>query len=177
MNYESIILELMERIQTLEKKQEELEKRVTALEAGEDPGEGSDPRPKGPRQRGGYTATTDEMIDACYEKGKFAWQHKMFSPYEIRPLAEEVAKETDMNENSANMYIYVVASMLKGAVYKRAINMTATQRYFERIRQDFGQEALERAVSATRQHILYRQKLGHLVSHLIALCDQYEQKA
>ena len=172
MNYDSIILELMGRIQTLEEEVRQQGRRLDALERARTGGEESSERSAAP-----YAATTDEMIDACYAKGVYAWKKGITSPYEMRPLALEISRQLGMNKNSANMYLYVVVSMLNGKVYKRAISERATERYFQKIQQDFGPAALAGAVRAARQHIQYRRGLGHQVAGLSALCDRFDRPA
>ncbi len=129
--------------------------------------------PAGGQGSSSYTKTTDQMIDACYLRGKEAYG----SPgVNIWSLADTVAGETGMNRNSAFMYICAVKSMLEGVVFKRAVNTRALKRYFSAIHHDYGDAGLRRAVASVRKNISYRESF-HLPSDSIcAVCDEYEKK-
>lgn len=75
---------------------------------------------------------------------------------------EEISKETGMGMiiGSANDYITVFLEMMAGKEYHRTINNYATRYYFENIRNDFGNEALNEAVYATDRHTKYYGTLG-----------------
>lgn len=174
MQYESVILELMSRIKTLETSYEALEGQVAALEEQVDrlgqeaaPGDGEE-GPSHPGRR----RMTESMIQRCYRGGVRLYREQ---GADLRGEAREIVRETGMNENSAIMYICAVQRMLQGTVYKRAINAAATACYFDWIRRDFGDDFLRRAVAAARAHIAYRQDCGHPVDGLEALCDDYEK--
>lgn len=166
MQYESIILELMSRIKALEEKILVIEQKITEIEMtrNEDGGvteEDSTARVK----------MTKEMMQACYECGCKLDQSENFDlSQELNQLTERLG----MNRNSAIMYIYAVRCMLHGEIYKRAINRTATELFFENILRDFKKQGLTRALQATRMHILYRKQCGHAVDSLETLCQRYE---
>ena len=94
----------------------------------------------------------------------------------IKVLEDEVVQKTEMNRNSALMYLYAVSGMLDGTVYKRAINAKATRKYFDYILQEYGQSGLDKVLDATRQHIKYRKECGLTPDAIETLCDEYEQK-
>jgi len=72
----------------------------------------------------------------------------------------EISKETGMKIGSANDYITVFLEMMAGKEYHRTINNYATRYYLENIRDDFGNEALNKAVFATDRHTKYYGTLG-----------------
>jgi len=165
MNYESIILELMTRIKLLETRCERIEEQmanIVSLEGEEE----SSAVENIQRQK-----ITKEQIRSCYECGAelFKYDH-LDTALEIDKL---VAK-TSMNRNSAIMYVYAVKNMLSGKIYKRAINQTATELYFQYIMEDFGAETLKKAVNATRLHFEYLRQLGYTLNGLVELCDKYD---
>lgn len=50
------------------------------------------------------------------------------------------------------MYLQVISNMLDGVIYKRVINSKAIKKYFDNIWNDFGIEALKKAIQATKLH-------------------------
>lgn len=164
MNYESIILELMNRIQTLEQKVSALEAHLIGDE--EINAEDNDMGRKN-------TKTTLEMINACYEYGKKSY---LLGIDNFVELAEKVSLETGMKQSSAQMYIVAVNSMLHGNYFNRIINSTAAQLYFNRIEQDFGKKGLQNAISAMEQHICYLNSIGNPAHTLRRICNEYKGK-
>ena len=177
MQYETIILELLNRIKILEEEGKQLKHRVAALEeaAGLIAPESREKAPRGEETAGAstYTRTTDDMMKACYAYGKKAYLNPS---RDIGEAADAVAKETGMNRSSALMYIYAAKSMLMGEIYKRAVSTKGARIFLENILSDYGVNGLEKALHSTREHIKYRQSLGHTVDSLIELCDEYEDK-
>lgn len=165
MQYDAILLELMSRIQVLEKEVAGLKQTVQALEShtGED---ASRSQP--------YTKLTQPMMEVCYRYGKKAFQ----TPgAKLGQYADDAAAQTDMNRSSALMYIYAVKCMLEGNVFKRALSVKAIRHYLSAIYEDFGKPGLDKALQATRKHVEYRRSLGHSVNSIAALCDQMELRA
>lgn len=168
MQYDSIILELMNRIKVLESRCDEMSQQIAALSAQQaDAAEGLFAEPdSAPRQ-----SMTPERIRACYECAVALSQHDHL---DFGTEIDKLLAGTHMNRNSAIMYVYAVKNMLNGEVYKRAISHSATRLFFQYIAEDFGEEKLKDAIRATRAHIEYRQQCGQVVNGLIDLCDQYE---
>jgi len=100
---------------------------------------------------------TNEMVHYCYELGKKVYQGKLSQPR----AKEEVESETGMNIGSANDYIGVIQSMLKGEEYRRTINYYATNYYLDSIRKDFGESKYINAVKAVGKHAKYYATLGY----------------
>ena len=163
--YETIILELMSRIQ-------KLEEEVTLLKQRLD--EGADTKADDSVMQESNTAykkMTDEMIELCYKYGK-----KVHQGENIQEIADDIVYETGMNRNSAIMYLQVVDSMLSGTIYKRAINSKALQKYYENIWNEYGTAGLKKATTATKYHIEYRRELGHPVDSIEEICNKWERR-
>lgn len=175
MSYESIVLELMSRIKVLEDEFSILKEKVIFLEQLVENLTSSDEidaEAETPEVRTvPYGKMTDEMIETCYIYGKML---HLNPDLEIGAMADQIFDDTGMNRNSAFMYVYVVDSMLGGKVYKRAINTKATRAYLGKIHAEYGKEGLRKAINALRAHIRYRQSLGHTVSGLVELCQEYD---
>lgn len=175
MQYDAIILELMSRIKALEQTCETLNTRVQSIESSflpneieidaadiDVPDEEIDSRQK----------MTQEMIGACYACAVRLHKNKQL---DFQQEISALSRRTGMKKTSATMYVYAVKNMLSGTVYKRAINQTATETYFQNILKDFGPAGLTAAIRATRAHIAYRHQFGHTVDGLIQLCNRYDQ--
>ena len=177
MQYESIILELMTRLKKLEDEVADLKKTIERMQTSKPvPEFPSAPSPDEfapPRSGNPYTKTTDEMIDTCYVYGKMA--HETNSQ-DLWTYADMAARESGMNRNSAFMYISAVKCMLEGAVYKRAINARATERYLSNILNEFGPSGLHNALSAIQQHLNYRRMLNHPVDSIASIYNRYSNK-
>ena len=162
MEYDSIILELMSRIQKLEEEVAQLKASASTL-----------PKTETPAHRdvtASYQKTTEAMIDCCYTYGKKAYEQQVGDLWQLVP---EVQQETGMNGNSAYIYLYVVKALLEGSIYKRAINVSASRKYLDRIGEEYGPEGLRKALSAMEQHIAYRKSLGHPIDSLENLYREY----
>lgn len=114
---------------------------------------------------------TDEMILSCYKYGK-----ELYAGGNLNNLIEAVVKETNMNRNSAIMCLYSICNMLEGSVYKRALSAKMTEKCFDLIFEDYGKAGLEKAIKATREHVIYRKSCGHTVNYIERICDKYEEK-
>lgn len=167
MQYETILLELLSRIKSLESEVEQLKQKLEACSRPVSP----TPSEEGEQPSAGYQKMTDDMIDRCYQEGK-----RLQEGANVQQLANVVAQQTGMNRNSAIMYLHAVDGMLSGTVYKRAISAKATQRYFDWILKEFGSVGLKQAIRSTRLHIQYRKACGHKVESIEALCDRQETR-
>lgn len=169
MQFESIILELLSRIQKLEEEVDFLKQMLY---------EDTEKSPKSENSslaiqesNTSYKKMTDEMIELCYTHGK-----RVNKGENIQEIADDIVYETGMNRNSAIMYLQVVSSMLDGTIYKRAINSKALQKYFDNIWNDFGSNGLKKAIAATKHHIEYRREFGHPVDSIEEICAKAERR-
>ena len=176
MQYDSIILELMNRIKTLEARCDEMENQIGMMKP--DTSKAFIPEIK---NKTSYISAnednkrqkmTQEMIHACYEYGVILYQQ---NNADFGQEVDKLTFKTGMNRNSAIMYVYAVKSMLQGKIYKRAISQIATEQFFQNIFKDFGKEGLQKAVRATKAHIVYRRQCGLDADGLDNLCDHYEE--
>ena len=184
MQYETIILELMARIKTLETDVANMKTTIQSLEAAVNSVGNLDfdmdvdsPDMTTPissaRNTTTYTKTTEHMIDVCYAYGKKAYSTPDAN---IGDYADLVAAETGMNRNSAFMYIYGVKNLLEGKVFKRAISIKALRKYFSAIYEEFGRSGLANAIQATRANVEYRQSYNLPSASIVALCNEFQKK-
>ncbi len=167
MQYEMVILELMTRIKKLEDEVEQLKHQLGTTQELIS----SDSSSETNENTATYRKMTAAMIDLCYYGGK-----RVLAGENLVVAADQIVSETDMNRNSAIMYLYAVDAMLKGSEYKRAISTKAMRRYFDLILNDYGKAGLKRAIRSTRLHINYRLECGHKVDSITAICDDYETR-
>lgn len=183
MQYETIILELMSRIKVLEEDVARMKETIRVLEEKQSEGSAElhadvnelpAPESASSMRNVAYTKMTEQMMDVCYAYGKKAHQNPNAN---IADYAAIVAKEVNMNRNSAFMYIHAVKSLLEGRVFKRAISTKALRRYFSAIYRDFGANGLATAIAATKEHIKYRDGYMLPSDSIIALCNEFQNKA
>ncbi|MFC1545195.1 HNH endonuclease [Gemmatimonadota bacterium] len=74
---------------------------------------------------------------------------------------QTLTEKHGMNKNSAADYVGNVRKLLGGLLYKRTINLSATEYYLDRIFQDFGLFALATALDAVDQHIEYYESVSN----------------
>ncbi|MBQ4636713.1 MAG: hypothetical protein IJB64_09805 [Akkermansia sp.] len=182
MQYETIILELMSRIKTLETDVANMKADIQSLEVTinslsesntdfnvNSPIETTDST--SPRNTTTYMKMTEHMMDVCYTYGKKAYES---SDANIGYYADLVAEQTGMNRSSAFMYIYGVKNLLEGKVFKRAISTKALRKYFSTIYNEFGKAGLTKALQATKANIEYRDSCGLSSDSIIALYEEFE---
>lgn len=178
MKYESVILEMMTRIQKLEARCYALEGHGAQPEQKEAaapavPAEKRVPTKRKKESKHKYGKLTEDMVEACYQSACRLEQGGELN------FADELAwlvEEYGINRNTAIMCVYAARSMLRGDSYNRAISRPATEHLFQDILRDFGEPGLQRAIQATRAHIEYRIGLGHHMDGLESLCRQYENR-
>lgn len=158
MNYESIILELMTRVQ-------KLEAEVSQLKATQQPEEQNPIKTK--------AKVTPEMINLCYIFATAVYDKE---GVDTKLLAEKVNEETGMNVNTANMNIMSIIDMLNGSTYKRLLSGETVDLCLGWILKDYGKQGLEKAINALQGHIEYLNSIGNPANTLKIICKQYEQK-
>lgn len=100
---------------------------------------------------------TKDMIETAYIYAKKVYMGEL-SRIEGKV---EVSETTGMNVGSAQDYITDFLAMMEGKEYHRTMSNIGTEYFLMQIRNDFGQEAFERAIYATEQHIKYYNSLGY----------------
>lgn len=104
---------------------------------------------------------TKDMVHCAYDIGKEV-QAGRLSRIES---SIEVSNQSGMRRSSAQYYITVFLTMLKGVCYTRTINQYATEYYLKSIGIDFGQDKQKRAAYAVLEHVnYYSKKHGYLKS-------------
>jgi len=99
----------------------------------------------------------NEMIENAYNIAKDVYVNKILGLSDGASILEDEFKWT---LSSAIGYIHVFDKMLKGDLYTRTINGSATKYYLQNIFNDYGYDALQKALVAVELHIEYYKKLG-----------------
>lgn len=160
MPHEQIILELLERIQSLER-------RVAALESQPD----APAEPPAPARARGLSP---QAIDACYD---LALRLEREPELDAARALEELAASHGCQATYAVCCVTAVRGMLHGRQFKYAVSRAALQRYFDRILEDYGRQGLRRALTAARAHAAYQQSHGNPARSIVRLCDAYDPRA
>lgn len=160
MQYETIILEMMSRIQKLEEEVEQLKNTLSSNSF-----EQSESQPKR------NIKVTIEMTELCYEKAKQIYNNQYL---DINDLAQEVSSQTGMNVNTAKMNIYSITQMLRGEEYNRLLSAESLSVCLEMIYNDYGKKGLEKALTATELHIEYLNTKGMATAKLISVFNKYK---
>lgn len=114
---------------------------------------------------------SNEMTAVAYETAK-----KIYSGNLGRAEArDEIVKLTGMNAGSAGDYITDFLSMMAGEAYKRTLNEYTTRYFIKNIELDYGRDALQKALSACKQHAEYYATLGHgRLAYIERILSEYQ---
>lgn len=162
MQYETIILELMARVQKLEEEVKQLKNTFTSNSF-----EQSESQPKR------NVKVTPEMTRLCYEKAKAAYNNQHL---DTNILAEEVSTRTGMKISTAKMNIGSMILILKGEEYNRILSSDSLDFCLDMIYGDYGKKGLEKALTATELHIEYLKTKGKATSKLISVFNKHKDK-
>lgn len=160
MQYETVILELMSRVQKLE---EEIAQLKATADFGNVGVQAASRR---------NVKVTPEMTELCYEKAKLLCNNENLN---MDDLAQEVSKQTGMNFNTAKMNIHSITKMLKGEGYNRIISSDSLDLCLSLIYAEYGYGGLYKALKATKLHIEYLKTKGMATQKLFSVYDKYEQ--
>jgi len=113
---------------------------------------------------------TNSMTEVAYEVSK-----KVFEGIMNRTVGrEEIVQRTGMNAGSAGDYILAFLAMMNGEKYTRTLNEYSTRYYLEHIREDYGELALQKAISACKMHAAYYATLGSgRLAYVERLVEEY----
>lgn len=89
--------------------------------------------------------------------------------------SEQLSSDHGINLGTAQAFVACYARMMKGMVYKRGLSELATEVFLKGIKSKHGNAAFDRAVSATRLHLDYRESLGHHLPGLQTTVDRLEK--
>ena len=78
-----------------------------------------------------------------------------------------------LNVNSANMTIRSLRHLLNGERYRRALTLDATHYFLGRIRDEYGDQGLQRSLAGLSAHIDYRHLTGVAVPGLQTVLAKY----
>lgn len=157
MQYETVILELMSRVQKLEEEVSELKASVEFNEK---------------KQVKRNVKVKPEMIELCYEKAKLLCNNENLN---MDDLAQEVSKQTGMNFSTAKMNIHSITKMLTGEGYNRILSSDSLDLCLSLIYDEYGYDGLYKALKSTKLHIEYLKTKGMATQKLVSVYDKYEQ--
>lgn len=159
MQYETIILELLSRVQKLEEEVVELKEIVQSGNI------------QTTAQQKRNVKVTPEMTKLCYEKAKLAYKNAYL---DTNDLAKEVSDQTGMNFNTAKMNIYSISQMLKGEEFNRLLSADSLDLCLDMICSEYGLQGLQKALNATRLHIEYLKTKDMATSKLLAVYNKHK---
>lgn len=163
MQYETVILEMMSRIQKLEDEVRELKSILNEENLINN-------QPVKAKRKN--VKVTPEMTEICYQYAKIAYEQRNV---DIDDLAEKVAVDTGMNENTAKMNIGSIKAMLEGVEFNRILSSKSLGICLDLIYKDYGKIGLQKALEATRQHIKYLNSINNPASNLKKVCEEFEK--
>src|SRR5258708_8152010 len=94
-------------------------------------------------------------IAAIYDVAKRIREGSLSTAAGIKELHERFG----MNLNSAKASFVNIGHMLKGETYKRTMNAIETEVFLDLIHDDYGADALRKAIASVEQHIRYNERL------------------
>ena len=100
---------------------------------------------------------TNEMVAYAYEISKKVFENEL-GRTEGR---DEIANKANMNSGTASSYISAFLAMMNGERYTRTLNEYSTRYFLNAIFEDYGEEALQKALKACSKHSTYYSALGH----------------
>lgn len=112
---------------------------------------------------------TDEMIEACYRGGVEVSEGRAIHHHE----RDRIVAATGMNQASASYYLSAVDALLSGGDIKYDINSKAVNRYLERIREDYGDAALEVAADVCIRRYEETKKLGNACHYYKRIAEEH----
>lgn len=74
---------------------------------------------------------------------------------------DEIVRSSGMNAASAGDYIQGFLAMMNGERYTRTLNAKATKYYLQHILEDYGEDALQKAIESCKLHAEYYASLGN----------------
>ncbi len=78
-----------------------------------------------------------------------------------------------LNANTANAAIRSLRHMLNGEQYRRALTLDATDYFLRRIREEYGNLSLQKALAGLSSHIVYRHSTGVAVPGLQIILSKF----
>lgn len=88
---------------------------------------------------------------------------------------DDLARSHGLNVNSTNIVIRSLRHMLNGERYRRALTMDATEYFLCRIKEEFGNDGLTKALAGLSSHIDYRHSTGSNVPGLQTILARHSR--
>lgn len=86
---------------------------------------------------------------------------------------DDLARAWGLNVNSVNMTIRSLRHLLNGERYRRALTLDATDYFLRRIREEYGNPGLQKALAGLSAHIDYRHSTGVAVPGLQIILSKH----
>ena len=86
---------------------------------------------------------------------------------------DDLARTWGLNVNSVNMTIRSLRHLLNGERYRRALTLDATDYFLRRIREEYGNQGLQKALAGLSAHIDYRHSTGVAVPGLQIILSKH----
>lgn len=102
-------------------------------------------------------AITEEMIQVVYQYSKKVYHNEIL----LSVAMDQVNRESGMNGGSALAYIHVFGRMMDGKEYRRTMNVAATSYFLRMIREEYGEQQLNKALDSVSKHVTYYNSLGN----------------
>ncbi len=113
---------------------------------------------------------THKMVKLCYEKAQYISRLKNPTVEFKQWVAKSIHDETEMNSDSAMMYIHAFLCMREGKRLGMSMSKDSVRYYFEQIQKDYGDDGLKKALQSVR---LY---LEDSIPGLRVLVNEFEKK-
>jgi 5-methylcytosine-specific restriction protein A len=88
---------------------------------------------------------------------------------------DDLVRAHGLNVNSANMTIRSLRHMLNGERYRRALTLDATDYFLRRIRDEYGNHGVQKALTGLSAHIDYRHSTGVAVPGLQTILAKHSK--
>lgn len=115
---------------------------------------------------------TEEMIEACYRGGVEISDGRAIHHHE----RDRIVATIGMNQASASFYLSAVDALLSGGEIKYDINSNAVDRYLEKIRADYGSDALRTATDVCIRRYEDTKKLGNTCHYYKRIAEEHLRK-
>ena len=99
-------------------------------------------------------AITEEMIWAAFDEGMAVRNGQKT----IGVATDALNKRFGLDLGTAKIHIDDLHHMLEGKVFKRALSLIAIRIYLQRIIDELGRDAFEKAIESIKKHIKYREE-------------------
>lgn len=128
----------------------------------------SDGRPKD-KQKGNTVELKQETLEEIFR----VTQQVDRGDITLTKGRDDLVRAWGLNANSANMTIRSLRHLLNGERYRRALTLDATDYFLRRIRDEYGNQGLQKALAGLSAHIDYRHSTGVAVPGLQVILSKH----